>query len=371
MDNWFDENQGKRRKKANRSSRQDRGRIRKRNLANKKRVLVLDSIGDSHPNDGVRNVQCMGYLFNSQISTRSNYNDDEYIETMIIETCDNLNKFQFSSTTAIETSQEQINDLVLWIIDKPLNVTAFQQNIYECYEATPRDGSSIRSDLEKLTNNPPSQIFEKIIHCLQAMPYLDKSFHKYGKLSQSIQKFMSEYKLTFNQEQLLHQRRVHILHRYSFGFLFVHHDKFFVAPHRNGGECRRIIKGHPSMKVNDTFETAWETAVRVTAKQLEYQNDEKNGEWDAFDINQYKNEWIPSTYLECAFEEAFSERYQRLMGIFVIHLLKTIKFRVKDYEYHQDKCQWISFDTPVNKENFYTAYPFIKYFKSNPHLLSN
>ena len=89
------------------------------------------------------------------------------------------------------------------------------------------------------------------------------------------------------------------------------------------------------MKHDGTFETAWETAVRVTAEQLEYRCGKNNEEWRAFDINEHKNKWILCTYLECVFEQSFSERYQRLMGIFVIKLAESITFRIKSYEYHQ------------------------------------
>ncbi|CAF1341071.1 unnamed protein product [Rotaria magnacalcarata] len=372
MENWFDKKEEKHRKKANHSLRQDRGHIVKRKLANKNQGLVLDYVGDLHPDDGPRTVQCKEYPWNRQISSVSNCSDDDNVEQMVVETGISCSHFQFAPLTIVETSDMQVNELTEWLNDnKPLNVTSFSQKTYECYTAIHRDGSSIRSDLAKLMNNPPSQIFKKIITCLQAMPYIDKSFYTNNVLPESIQKFISEYKLTWEQEQRLHERRIHILNRFSFGFLLVHDDKFFLAAHRYGGNNLRIVKGQSNMKHDGTFETPWETAIRVTAEQLEYRCGENNEEWRAFDINEYKNKWMLCTYLECAFEEIFSKRYQRLMGIFVIKLTESITFRIKNYEYHQNKCQWISFDEELNKEDCYTAYPFIKFLQSNPDFLSN
>ncbi|CAF3036809.1 unnamed protein product, partial [Rotaria sp. Silwood2] len=103
-------------------------------------------------------------------------------------------------------------------------------------------------------------------------------------------------------------------------------------PHRYGEHSRRIVKGNSKLKMNGTFETPWDTAVRAISEQLEYRNDESNGEWCSFDINEYKKEWKCCTYLEWTFEGNHREEYTRLAGVFVVQLMETPKFRIKNYE---------------------------------------
>ncbi|CAF0943699.1 unnamed protein product [Rotaria sordida] len=58
--------------------------------------------------------------------------------------------------------------------------------------------------------------------------------------------------------QRVHELRQNTINRYSYGMLFINDEKFLVTPHYRGEHYRCVVKGHPKMKMDGTFETAWE-----------------------------------------------------------------------------------------------------------------
>ena len=279
----------------------------------------------------------------------------------------------YSSITCKDSteSEDHINYLSLWLQDdKPFDIPSFEEKMYKCHEGNSEIHRPILSDLQRLLNNPPKHILIKIIRLLETMPYYDQLFYRTGEHSEFVKKFMLETKLMADQMQRVHELRQNTINRYSYGMLFVSNGKFLVVPHNRNKSYWRFVKGQPKLKMNGTFETAWETAIRETSEQLIYKKVETNGEWCPFNIDEYKNKWAHCTYLEYAFECAKIKKYSRLVGLFVIYLAEAVEFQTKLFENVQVKCKWISFEKQLNGERFYTIRPFIEYLKSNPHLLS-
>lgn len=90
------------------------------------------------------------------------------------------------------------------------------------------------------------------------------------------------------------------------------------------------------MKADKTFESALETAERITVEQLAFRNDENAGQWEPFNINDHMSKLKECTYLECVLENHSGNNiWEQLVGIFVVRLWAPLTFRIKSYEHYQ------------------------------------
>jgi hypothetical protein len=368
MDNHYDKKQHDRRKELNsrrNPHKTDDGQLKHRR--NQKVQLVREQMDD------FQSVQSTGFQsLNSETSVSSD--DDAYknianLASIAAQENENVSNVMFAATTTMNEVPDNVK-LAQWITTaRELSVTRLDR-LYinpfsmknKCRKAEPVIDNTILDDLQRIFDDLSPFDLSNLVCCCQKLPYWIRSAD--GSLNERAKGFMADHNLTESQLICVNEIGKKILLRSSNGVLFVQGTKFFAKTNPNYKKRRSAIKGYPILKPTGELEYPWETAVRITERDVQHWNTETE-EWEWFNMNEHTTENERQNYLECLVTGEKGTEVLRYIGLFIIRLKPDIQIRINDENKVDNHENWYSIDDNMGNSAFYTILPFLKYLREH------